>query len=64
MDNITNFRSGLELAMTESKMGYPFKAGHCYDFKDLALPGVFVSEAEAGPRYGRQPFQRGLGTTV
>ena len=33
--------------------GYPLNAGHFHDFKDLALLGVCVSAAEAGPRYGR-----------
>jgi hypothetical protein len=38
--------------------GYPLKAGHLYDFKDLAPHGVFVSEAEAKHQWGIKPFQR------
>ncbi len=43
---------GAKLASHLSESRYPLKAGHLYDFHDLALPGVFVSEAEAGSRYG------------
>ena len=38
--------------------GYPLKAGHLNDCKDLALLGIFVSVAEVEPRYGLTPFQR------
>src|SRR5215211_5492902 len=40
------------------ELGYPLKAGHRHDFNDIALHGVFVSEAGAGPRCGITPFQR------
>src|SRR5205807_9885340 len=32
-------------------VGYPLNAGHFHSFKDMALRGVCVSAAEAGPRY-------------
>jgi hypothetical protein len=39
------------LLVSLSVLGYPLNAGHFHDFKDIALRGVCVSAAEAGPRY-------------
>src|SRR5436190_20905882 len=49
---------GTTTGQAVTRVGYPLKAGHLYDFKDLAPHGVSVSEAEARHQCGIKPSQR------